>query len=224
MEYWVLPKKNILPKEWTSYWNMAIQSATISISMFQLNLDNDICISPIIIHSIILYIANTWHMTFEFSYPGYFKCHGTMGTVPQGMWLTASAAAIWSAWRRKKKTGSQIYLDVCHFGVVTVLYYNIYIYIWSPVHIKNPNMNPGMYWICSLAGCLVVFHMIGGWDYWLSSFSGTQYLTLSKVWVLRSSSIKGYSIKAVMLLEIFEAVSNYSIREIYWRQETTRLQ
>jgi len=28
----------------------------------------------------------------------------------------------------------------------------------------------------------------------------------------------------VMLLEIFEAVSNYSIREIYWRQETTRLQ
>lgn len=57
-------------------------------------------------------------------------------------------------------------------------------------------MNPGMYWICSLDGCLVVFHMIVGWDYWLSSFSGTQYLTLTKVWGLRSSSIKGYSINA----------------------------
>jgi hypothetical protein len=125
----------------------------------------------------------------------------------------------------KEKTGKPNLYRCMSFwgGYCTILQY-LYIYIWSPVHIKNPNMNPGMYWICSLAGCLVVFHMIGGWDYWLSSFSGTQYLTLSKVWVLRSSSIKGYSIKAVMLLEIFEAVSNYSIREIYWRQETTRLQ
>ena len=103
------------------------------------------------------------------------------------MWLTASAAAIWSAWRRKKNPGSQIYIiDYVILG--WLLYYDYNIYILSPVHIKNPNMNPGMYWICSLAGCLVVFHMIGGWDYWLSSFSGTQYLTVTKVWVLGSSS------------------------------------
>ena len=88
----------------------------------------------------------------------------------------------------KEKSGKpNLYYRLCHFGVVTVLWLQ-YIYILSPVHIKNPNMNPGMYWICSLAGCLVVFHMIGGWDYWLSSFSGTQYLTVTKVWVLGSSS------------------------------------